>query len=606
MWKPDVLTIRGSGLMPRIRALVAVMAVVLGSGGLLTASAAEVSVGSVFVPIAPIRVLDTRIGAGLGGALASDQPAILQVTGAVATVLPGDVISSGSPVPVGATGVVTNTTVVGPSTIGYLAVRPGSAVGEPATSSINFTSPGAIVPNAVTVELPTTGPGAGAIQLWFHGTSATATTHVLVDIVGYYQPAGTNSTPIPGPSGPAGQAGLAGAAGPKGPGGVPGVPFRRQVVTEHLTDGRQPGFTDATIGANGMPIIVYNDQATDALTVLACVDRDCSAAPVANVVDANGDRGAVPSIAVGANGNPLISYRDASGQRLRVATCSTATCAGAATLTTIDSGSTTGAESSIAIGTNGNPVVAYRGSIGTNSSLLLAFCQSTTCTGTRTIVPLDTGAGTAQSTADGTGTGWFPSIAVGATGAPLISYLDGSGNAEAKLAVCGSASCATSSLIRIAVGSWSNGTSDIVIGADGNPIIAYKSSDITLAICTTATCAGTIHTRYTGVDGFAPSLLVGPDGGVLSSTRPGYTSAGIIACSNSLCEVPRSYQVAAGVYSGAIAGANTSFVMRADGLPMVIVSNYGNLIDGDPTNDNGTLRTIACGNPVCSPFIGVG
>ncbi len=79
--------------------------------------------------------------------------------------------------------------------------------------------PGAIVANAVTTELPTSGPGAGAVQLWFHGTNPTATTHVLVDIVGYYQPAGTSITPIPGPTGQPGAAGPAGAPGPQGSGG---------------------------------------------------------------------------------------------------------------------------------------------------------------------------------------------------------------------------------------------------------------------------------------------------------------------------------------------------------------------------------------------------
>lgn len=592
--------------MTRWRTMLAVVAVVLGCGGFLTASAAEVGGGSVFVPIAPIRLLDTRIGAGLPGALVSDVPVALQVTGVVATVGAGDVVSSGSPVPAGATGVVTNTTVVGPSTIGFLAVRPGNAAGEPATSSINFTSPGAIVPNAVTTELPTAGSGVGAIQLWFHGTSPTATTHVLVDVVGYYEPAGTSTTPLPGPQGSTGEVGPTGATGPQGPGGAVGVPFRQQVVTEHLGDARQPAFVDATIGSNGLPLIVFNDRPTNALTVLACIDANCAAAPIANIVSANGDQYAKSSIAIGADGNPVISYRDAVNKQLRVAACSTPTCAGTATSTTIDSGDTTGAESAITIGTNGKPVVAYRRTVGTNSSLQLALCESATCSGTSAIVPLDIGVGTSASTASGTGTGWFPSIVIGATGAPLVSYIDGSNYSAVKLAVCASATCATSSSVKIAAGPSAMGANDIALGPNGNPIIGYWMGDSTFAVCGSATCAGPIQTHHTDAAGFGPSLAVTPAGGVLMVSRPSYTTAAVVACASAACDVRRSYQIAAGLHAPAINASNTSIVMRPDGLPLIVLPSLGNLHDADPTNDNGTLRIIACGNPLCSPFVEVG
>ena len=259
----------------------AVVAVLVGSGGLLRASAAPVSEGSVFVPIAPVRVLDTRVGAGLPSALVSDLPAVLQLTGTVATVGAGDVVSTGTPVPVGATGVVTNTTVVGPSTIGYLAVRPGSAVGEPATSSINFTTPGAIVPNAVTVELPTSGLGVGAVQLWFHGTNPTATTDVLVDVVGYYIPAPTGTSP--GPRGAAGAVGPTGAAGAQGPAG------RISTTGPNVVHGLLPaGATviNAAIDSNDLPVVVYRDGGIlgDRIKMLTCVDPTCANPPALTTV----------------------------------------------------------------------------------------------------------------------------------------------------------------------------------------------------------------------------------------------------------------------------------------------------------------------------------
>jgi YVTN family beta-propeller protein len=194
-------------------------ALFLVSGTVLTASAADT--GSVFIPITPVRVLDSRLGVGAPGAITSDAPAKLDVTGSIAVVLAGDVPGTATVVPDGATAIVANVTAVAPSTVGFVSVRPGTATGMPSTSSINLTTPGSIVPNSVTVELPTSGAAAGAVDLWFHGTAPNATTHLLVDIVGYYA-LGAGGVGPPGPPGPPGAAGVqgqTGATGPRGPAG---------------------------------------------------------------------------------------------------------------------------------------------------------------------------------------------------------------------------------------------------------------------------------------------------------------------------------------------------------------------------------------------------
>ena len=100
---------------------------------------------------------------------------------------------TGVAVPAGATGVLLNVTVVGPSAAGYLSVRPGDASGAPSTSSLNFNA-GDVVPNAVQVGLPTAGANAGKIDITYDAFGqAGPTTEVLIDVVGYM--AGT-----PGPS----------------------------------------------------------------------------------------------------------------------------------------------------------------------------------------------------------------------------------------------------------------------------------------------------------------------------------------------------------------------------------------------------------------------
>lgn len=150
-------------------------------------SAGAASPESVFVPIDPVRVLDTRFNIGLSGRFADGQNRLLAVTGTIPIVLPGNVMGAGAPVPSGATAVVANVTAVRPTSAGFVSVRPGTATDVPTTSNLNFTTGGVVVPNSVTVALPTSGPHAGELSLFFRGTVPTATTDLLVDVVGYYR-----------------------------------------------------------------------------------------------------------------------------------------------------------------------------------------------------------------------------------------------------------------------------------------------------------------------------------------------------------------------------------------------------------------------------------
>jgi hypothetical protein len=110
--------------------------------------------------------------------LVSPIPQVLQVTGSIAR--PDG--TSAVVVPSGATAVVLNVTVAGPTADGFLSVRPDGTPGAPETSNLNFTA-GDIVPNAVTAALPSS----GKIELTYDAYSAAGpTTDVLVDVTGYY------------------------------------------------------------------------------------------------------------------------------------------------------------------------------------------------------------------------------------------------------------------------------------------------------------------------------------------------------------------------------------------------------------------------------------
>jgi len=221
------------------------------------------------VAIDPVRILDTRdpVNIGLPGPFRSAVSQKLQVTG--------------SAVPAGATGVLLNVTVVGPSAAGFLTVRPGDATGAPSTSSLNFTA-GDIVPNSVQVGLPTAGANAGQIDITYDAFGqAGPTTEVLIDVVGYMVagaagtgPAGaTGLTGPAGPDGETGAAGLTGLTGPAGSAGPRGFSAWDAIPSGQTVTGSM--IWDEAVIANGEQFEIYvpfPGKATPAITASSNVN----------------------------------------------------------------------------------------------------------------------------------------------------------------------------------------------------------------------------------------------------------------------------------------------------------------------------------------------
>ena len=169
----------------RIRwaAIGAAIAVSLGGGVTLFAQAgAAPASSSTFVAVSPVRVLDTRDAVVLwAGPFVTGVPHDVKVTGSIPTSAGAQLV-----MPVGATGVVLNVTVVNSTADGFVSVRPADAVGDPKTSNINFEA-GKTVANSITVNLPTSGADAGTFEVWFDSMGvAGATADILVDVTGYY------------------------------------------------------------------------------------------------------------------------------------------------------------------------------------------------------------------------------------------------------------------------------------------------------------------------------------------------------------------------------------------------------------------------------------
>ncbi|HEX5402722.1 MAG TPA: protease pro-enzyme activation domain-containing protein [Pseudonocardiaceae bacterium] len=128
--------------------------------------------GSSYVPVSPVRVLDTRshVGITTNTPIGAGRTIKLQITG-----------RAGVPT-TGVTAVVLNVTAVSPTTADFLTVFPDGTP-RPASSNLNFIK-GQTIPNLVTVPVGKD----GAVDIFNH----LGTVHALADLEGYYT-SGTGS-----------------------------------------------------------------------------------------------------------------------------------------------------------------------------------------------------------------------------------------------------------------------------------------------------------------------------------------------------------------------------------------------------------------------------
>ncbi|MEO8691977.1 MAG: hypothetical protein ABI658_00590 [Acidimicrobiales bacterium] len=157
----------------------AIAAVAIGVGGIAVAGAGSGASNSI-VPVAPVRILDTRAGTGAAAApIGPDAAYRLTVAGVAG-------------VPVDATGVLLNVTAVNGTDTSFLTVYPDGTA-RPNTSNLNW-SDGAPHPNMVSVALGT----GGAINFY----NRTGQVDLIVDLAGYFTtaptpPAPTTTAPTP-------------------------------------------------------------------------------------------------------------------------------------------------------------------------------------------------------------------------------------------------------------------------------------------------------------------------------------------------------------------------------------------------------------------------
>ncbi|MFN8535067.1 MAG: hypothetical protein U0556_16130 [Dehalococcoidia bacterium] len=303
-------------------------------------------------------------------------------------------------------------------------------------------------------------------------------------------------------------------------------------------------------------------------------------------VESAGVVGEYTSITIGADGLPLIAYRDASNAELKVVRCGNLLCSAGNTTAVIDSAGDVGYDTSITIGADGLPVMSYRTGSPTGG-LRFAKCASVDCLAL---------AGGSPVTIDGGVNAQYTAIAVGADGFPVISYYDASaGVQDLKVAKCGNADCTVSSITTVDATNNVGLYSSIAIGFDGLPVISYHDGtglNLNVVKCGNPTCtAGNIITPVdsTGTVGLYTSIAIGPDGlpvvshyGSLTNLGLRVSRCGTFSCSANNVTVAVDPVLNVGLYS--------SVAIGADGLP--VIGYYDSVAD--------SLKVAKCGTPGCA------
>ncbi|NDE60549.1 MAG: hypothetical protein EB010_14280, partial [Acidimicrobiia bacterium] len=334
------------GMRTRWAAIGAVVAISVG-GGAFGVVRATVSSGdrTAYFPITPTRVLDTRNTTEV-----TNSTMRLTVEGQIDLV---DEVIDRTVVPTDATAVAVNLTVTGGrknGNYGYVTAFPCTSDADlvPNASSLNFEN-GVDIANALNVTTSSN----GSICLYVYGTA-----DLIVDIAGYYADHNHDDRYYTKAQTDTQTDTINLALDSKADSTdlyQPVIPVAPRAID---TTGNVGVYTSIAIGTNGNPIISYRDNTNGYLKVAACTNPTCTTS-TNTTLDTNGNVGYDTSITIGIDGNPIISYQDFSNGDLKVAACTNPICT-TASITTIDSNDFVGANTSIAIGTNGNPIISYR------------------------------------------------------------------------------------------------------------------------------------------------------------------------------------------------------------------------------------------------------
>jgi Ca2+-binding RTX toxin-like protein len=283
--------------------------------------------------------------------------------------------------------------------------------------------------------------------------------------------------------------------------------------------------------------------------------------------DTLGDTGKSSAIAIDSEGNPVIAYRSTAGTELRVLHCTNPDCSGSQTPQAPDSSDDVGDYAAIVLDAQGNPVISYYDD--TNGDLKVLHCTNPDCSGTQAPQSPDTAGYVGLET----------SIALDAAGNPVIADYASTGQ-DLRILHCTNPDCSgvQTSQSPDTVGNvgWE---ASLVLDAVENPVVAYyraASGDLRLLHCTNADYSGS-QTPQTpnsaGFTGTAPSLVLdGAGNPVIAYHSLSDADLKLVHCTTIDCSGTQTPRTAD---TNGSAGETVGLALSAEGNPVLVYNEGG-------------------------------
>ncbi len=279
-------------------------------------------------------------------------------------------------------------------------------------------------------------------------------------------------------------------------------------------------FPSIAVGADGNPIVAWLDGNSLEINAARCAEPTCESPVEAHVLGSAGIVGGYISLGIDPAGRPVVVWYDDDEGDLVYALCGTPSCSASNQVHRVDTVGLVGAHASLAFAPNGFAVIAYFAI--EQRDLKVAVCLDEACSTS------------VRRTLDTTGfTGTETSIAVRADGRPVISYREEL-KSVLKLVSCGDSTCsANNNITDLGLG---GATTSLALLADGAPVVAHQSVDgVEVVACADPECLAAPTNHLIAPSASSPSLALDSEGRpVVAVTRS--DGVGIVRCQDDRCD----------------------------------------------------------------------